>query len=74
MKAGRWLPLAIFLLLAALLTAGVWMSRDPDRNALPSAPTTALPHDGPIHQGTIHEGTVHEGTVHDPTDGRPNAA
>lgn len=49
MKLSRWLPLAIFLVLAALLAAGVWMSRMPDRDALPSAllgkpaPDFALP-------------------------------
>lgn len=49
MKLGRWLPLAVFALLAALLAAGVWMSRKPDRDALPStligkpAPAFALP-------------------------------
>lgn len=37
MKASRWLPLAAFLVLAALLAAGVWMSRQPNREALPSA-------------------------------------
>ena len=36
MKLQRWLPLAIFGLIAALLAAGVWLSRDPDRDALPS--------------------------------------
>jgi cytochrome c biogenesis protein CcmG/thiol:disulfide interchange protein DsbE len=49
MKLSRWLPLAIFLALGLLLAAGVWMSRDPDREALPSpligkpAPDFALP-------------------------------
>ena len=49
MSAKRWLPLAIFIALAALLAAGVWMSRKPDRDALPSpligkaAPEFALP-------------------------------
>lgn len=49
MKPSRWLPLAAFALLAALLAAGVWMSRKPNRDALPSpligkpAPTFALP-------------------------------
>lgn len=37
MKASRWLPLAGFIALAALLAAGVWMSRKPDRETLPSA-------------------------------------
>lgn len=37
MKASRWLPLAIFALIGALLAAGVWMSRRGDREALPSA-------------------------------------
>lgn len=45
----RWLPFIAFLLVAALLAAGVWLSRDPDRDALPSAlldkpaPDFALP-------------------------------
>lgn len=49
MKTSRWLPLAAFALLAALLAAGVWMSRKPNRDALPSpligkpAPAFALP-------------------------------
>ena len=49
MKPSRWLPLAAFLVLAALLAAGVWMSRKPNREALPSpligkpAPEFALP-------------------------------
>ena len=49
MSAKRWLPLAIFIALAALLAAGVWMSRKPDRDALPSpligkaAPEFSLP-------------------------------
>ena len=48
-KAMRWLPLAIFAALAVLLAAGVWLSRKPDREALPSplidkpAPDFALP-------------------------------
>ncbi len=33
---GRWLPLLVFAALVALLAAGVWLSRDPDREALPS--------------------------------------
>ena len=33
---SRWLPLAVFALLALLLAAGVWMSRNPDRDKLPS--------------------------------------
>ena len=37
MKTSRWLPLALFVALAALLAAGVWMSRQPNREALPSA-------------------------------------
>lgn len=36
MKANRWLPLMIFAALAALLATGVWLSRRPDRDALPS--------------------------------------
>lgn len=49
MKTSRWLPLAVFAALALLLAAGVWMSRNPDRDALPSpligkpAPAFALP-------------------------------
>ena len=49
MKPGRWLPLAVFIALAALLAAGVRMSRNPDRDALPSpligkaAPAFSLP-------------------------------
>lgn len=49
MKTSRWLPLAVFALLAALLAAGVWMSRKPGRDALPSplvgkpAPAFSLP-------------------------------
>ena len=49
MKTSRWLPLAAFFALAVLLAAGVWMSRKPDRDALPSpligkpAPAFALP-------------------------------
>nr|WP_243412306.1 DsbE family thiol:disulfide interchange protein [Lysobacter telluris] len=48
-KTMRWLPLASFGLLAALLAAGVWLSRNPDREALPSpligkhAPAFSLP-------------------------------
>ena len=36
MSRNRWIPLAAFIALAALLAAGVWMSRRPDRDALPS--------------------------------------
>lgn len=49
MTARRWLPLIVFLALATLLAAGVWMSRRPDRDVLPSplidkpAPEFALP-------------------------------
>jgi len=49
MKTSRWLPIAVFTVLAAVLAAGVWMSRQPDRDALPSpligkpAPAFALP-------------------------------
>lgn len=48
-KAMRWLPLAVFAALAVLLATGVWLSRKPDREALPSpligkpAPAFALP-------------------------------
>lgn len=47
--AGRWLPLAAFAALALLMAAGVWLSRNPDREALPSpligkpAPSFSLP-------------------------------
>lgn len=49
MTAGRWLPLAVFASIAMLLGAGVWLSRNPDREALPSpligkpAPAFSLP-------------------------------
>ena len=49
MSKNRWIPLAIFIALGALLAAGVWMSRRPDRDALPSpligkpAPEFSLP-------------------------------
>jgi len=49
MKAGRWMPLAVFAALAVLLAVGVWLSRRADRDALPSplidkpAPQFALP-------------------------------
>lgn len=49
MSFRRWLPLVGFLALAVLLAAGVWMSRRPDRDVLPSplinkpAPEFALP-------------------------------
>ena len=49
MKTARFLPLALFGALALLLAAGVWLSRDPDRQALPSplidkpAPQFSLP-------------------------------
>ena len=33
---ARWLPLAAFGAVLVLLAAGVWLSRDPDRDALPS--------------------------------------
>ena len=45
----RWLPLVVVALLGVLLAAGVWLSRDPDREALPSpligkpAPAFELP-------------------------------
>ena len=45
----RWLPLIVFLALAVLLGAGVWLSLDENREALPSpligkpAPKFALP-------------------------------
>ena len=46
---GRWLPLAVFGVLALLLGAGVWLSRKADRDVLPSpligkpAPAFSLP-------------------------------
>ncbi|MGY3264933.1 DsbE family thiol:disulfide interchange protein [Lysobacter sp. HA35] len=49
MTRARWIPLAVFAALAVLLAAGVWLSRKPDREALPSpligkaAPEFALP-------------------------------
>lgn len=36
MTRSRWLPLLAFFAIAALLAAGVWLSRKPDRDALPS--------------------------------------
>ena len=45
----RWLPLVVVALLGALLAAGVWLSRNPNREALPSpligkpAPAFELP-------------------------------
>ena len=48
-KLGRWLPLVVFAALAVLLGAGVWLSRQPNREALPSpligkpAPQFSLP-------------------------------
>ncbi|MEG3192610.1 DsbE family thiol:disulfide interchange protein [Lysobacter sp. D1-1-M9] len=45
----RWLPLVVVALLGVLLAAGVWLSRDPNREALPSpligkpAPAFELP-------------------------------
>lgn len=49
MNRARWLPLVAFAGLLVLLAAGVWLSRDPDRDALPStligqpAPEFTLP-------------------------------
>ncbi|NUO77826.1 MAG: DsbE family thiol:disulfide interchange protein [Lysobacter sp.] len=49
MNKSRWLPLVIFAALAVLLAAGVWLSRNPNREALPSpligkpAPEFSLP-------------------------------
>lgn len=49
MNKSRWLPLAAFTVLAVLLAAGVWLSRNPNREALPSpligkpAPEFSLP-------------------------------
>ena len=49
MNRSRWVPLVVFALLAALLAAGVGLSRRPDREALPSplvgkpTPEFALP-------------------------------
>lgn len=48
-RRGNWLPLAVFGAIIALLAAGVWLSRNPDREALPSpligrtAPAFELP-------------------------------
>ena len=48
-KTMRWAPLVVFAALAVLLAAGVWLSRRPDREALPSpligkaAPEFSLP-------------------------------
>lgn len=48
-SAMRWLPLAVVATLGVLLAAGVWLSRNPNREALPSpligkpAPEFALP-------------------------------
>ena len=45
----RWMPLLVVAVLGVLLAAGVWMSRNPNREALPSpligkaAPTFQLP-------------------------------
>ena len=50
MKGSRWLPLAVVVALGVLLGAGVWMSRKPNREALPSpligkqAPSLSLIH------------------------------
>ncbi|QSX78103.1 DsbE family thiol:disulfide interchange protein [Lysobacter solisilvae] len=35
-QATRWLPLAVVAVLGVLLAVGVWMSRNPNREALPS--------------------------------------
>ncbi|TBR12283.1 MAG: DsbE family thiol:disulfide interchange protein [Lysobacter sp.] len=49
MSRNRWIPLVVFGALTALLATGVWLSRNPDREALPSpligrqAPAFALP-------------------------------
>jgi cytochrome c biogenesis protein CcmG/thiol:disulfide interchange protein DsbE len=49
MSRARWIPLVAFAALAALLASGVWLSRRPDREALPSpligkpTPDFALP-------------------------------
>ena len=48
-SAMRWLPLLVVAALGALLAAGVWLSRNPNRESLPSpligkpAPAFALP-------------------------------
>src|SRR5690606_7614907 len=48
-RGSRWLPLAVFGLIAALLAAGDWLTRNPNRDALPSpligkpAPAFSLP-------------------------------
>ena len=36
MKGTRWLPLAVVAVLGVLLGVGVWMSRNPNREALPA--------------------------------------
>jgi len=47
--AARWIPLAVFAAIALLMAAGVWLSRKPGRDVLPStligkpAPDFALP-------------------------------
>ena len=49
MKGSRWLPLGVVAALGVLLAVGVWMSRNPGREALPSpligkpAPAFTLP-------------------------------
>ena len=60
MKPSRWLPLAAFAVLTALLAAGVWMSRPPakpapraaDAAAPPSAPPAAAPAASPASAAT----------------------
>lgn len=48
-QAARWTPLVVFAALMVLLAAGVWLSRKPNREALPStligkpAPPFSLP-------------------------------
>ena len=60
MKGSRWLPLAVVVALGVLLGAGVWMSRKPNREALPSpligkqAPAFSLP---VLHEPTRMFGT-----------------
>lgn len=62
----RWLPLLIALLVGILLAAGVYLSREPNRDALPSTligkplPAYSLPdlfRDGVVHSNKDFSGT-----------------
>lgn len=61
-SAGRWLPLLAFAVLGILLAAGVWMTRDGQRDVVPSpligkpAPAFSLPvlHE-PTRQVTLEQ-------------------